>query len=805
MGGIQDRRFGENNPTMTPEEKALERFVREKQKGNTKDTMFDLEDGDDDQLTHFGRSLSFDKSSKVDDFHDLVLSSEDDSDVAEMAERPSKRCRLSSDSGSDGQAKIDRDMEHPIRPKTKKEVMEEVMARSKLHKYERQQAKEDDDDLRAELDEGMPDLLAIMRATQRQPPHQQVQAEFTGNLNPDRAAMLNGKDRAQAEKDYDERLRQMTFDQRSRPSEKTLTEEEKVEIEARRLGDLEQQRLYRMRGDQISEEEQEQEQDEDDHSRLGEPTAGSGAEELHLYGLGTGLTGPTKKRQLDVEDEDDFVIEDDLVAVDSELIPEVASSENDLEDGAAADEDEEFVEGIFREQDAWRQEITGGRNRASGVANATDLAYLFKCPQNHQELLEITHNVAVEDQPTMVQRIRALYHPKLQAGNKAKLEVFSKVLVEHICYLAETSASLSFVGLESLIRHVHSLAKMFPEQVGRSFRVHLKAFIENRPLDPNLGDLVILTAISTIFPTSDHFHQVVTPAMLAMGLYLGQKVPQRLSDLATGSYLSGLCSQYQKLSKRYMPELVNYTINALYALAPVQRDGAATGFPLRPLPASFRLKAKIVGEARKLRISDTVSHDNISDESNEKLKQGLLHALLSLTRDMAAMWTGKSAHMEVLEPMAACLRHLSSKACMQRLDDTLKAELVNTLRCVQDLMHEARIARKPLLLHNHRPLPIQTSIPKFEDSYNPDKHYDPDRERAQFNKLKAEHKKERKGAMRELRKDANFIARESLREKRERDVQYEKKFKRLVAEIQGEEGRESKNYEREKRMRKAKS
>ena len=96
------------------------------------------------------------------------------------------------------------------------------------------------------------------------------------------------------------------------------------------------------------------------------------------------------------------------------------------------------------------------------------------------------------------------------------------------------------------------------------------------------------------------------------------------------------------------------------------------------------------------------------------------------------------------------------------------------------------------------------SIPKFEESYNPDKHYDPDRERTELSKLKAEHKRERKGALRELRKDANFIARESLREKKERDAQYEKKYKRLVAEIQGEEGREANLYEREKRMRKGK-
>ncbi len=56
--------------------------------------------------------------------------------------------------------------------------------------------------------------------------------------------------------------------------------------------------------------------------------------------------------------------------------------------------------------------------------------------------------------------------------------------------------------------------------------------------------------------------------------------------------------------------------------------------------------------------------------------------------------------------------------------------------------------------------------------------------------------------MRELRKDANFIARETLREKKERDRKYEEKYRRLVAEIQGEEGYQKNEYERERRKRK---
>lgn len=123
-------------------------------------------------------------------------------------------------------------------------------------------------------------------------------------------------------------------------------------------------------------------------------------------------------------------------------------------------------------------------------------------------------------------------------------------------------------------------------------------------------------------------------------------------------------------------------------------------------------------------------------------------------------------------------------------------------RKLELLLKHAHLTRRPLELHHHRPLAIKTSIPRFEESFNPDKHYDPDRERAEAAKLRAEHKKEKKGAMRELRKDANFMAREALREKKERDAAYEKKYKRLIAEIQGEEGREANAYEREKQWRK---
>ena len=799
VGGILDRRFGENDPTMTPEEKALERFVKEKQRGSRKGSLFDLEDAEDDgQLTHFGKSLSFDKPDRADDFNEVdIEGSDSDGPDDFLKERPNKRRRLSDTDVTSEDSMTEPDS-RAVRPKTKKEVMEEVIAKSKLHKYERQQAKEDDDDLRAELDKGLPDLFALMRGTPRHAPPPPVP---NASMNPDRLALLNGKERAQADKEYDERLRQMALDQRAKPTERTLTEEEKLLQDAQRLKELEEKRLRRMRGEP---DDSDSDVPEQVHKLSGDEDPDR--DEADIFGLGSGLTGETKTKQLDVEDEDEFFIEENLIASGSELeVSEVDESDHPSSE-ASEEDDPEFVQGLLSREDLGRDglNLSKGEDGVSRVgAAAGDLAYTYKCPESHGDLLNIMRTVSIEDLPTVVRRIRALYHPRLASDNKEKLGRFATILVEHISYLANQPEHPPFQVLEASIRHIHSLAKTFPEEIGRAFRSHLKALHEHRPMSPTPGDLIILTAIASVFPTSDHFHQVTTPAMLCMAGYLGQKIPRNLGDLATGTYLITLCLQYQRLSKRYVPEVVNYTLNTLLALSPVKPRKEIGSFPHHDLPELTRLQESptVSPEDEGLRFWAILPRTD--DATNQILKLGLLCSHLALINNMIDLWAEKTAFCEIFDPVYLVLRFLNGKSCSGKLNGAIKNRISTTLNKVRQGLRQSLAARKPLLLHNHRPLAIKTSIPKFEESYNPDKHYDPDRDRAELSKLKAEHKRERKGALRELRKDANFIARESLREKKERDIAYEKKYKRLVAEIQGEEGREAKNYEREKRMRKS--
>ncbi len=133
VGGLIDRRFGESDPTMSLEDKMIERFTREQQRSH-KASVFDLEDDEGPEeglLTHGGKPLTFDEEEAPRDDFSEDLSDEDEDDGMHPDRKALKRQRREQledgeEAGADGE---------PERKKTKKEIYEEIIAKSKLHKY----------------------------------------------------------------------------------------------------------------------------------------------------------------------------------------------------------------------------------------------------------------------------------------------------------------------------------------------------------------------------------------------------------------------------------------------------------------------------------------------------------------------------------------------------------------------------------------------------------------------------------------------------------------------------------------------
>ena len=149
---------------MTPEERMLERFTRERQRAS-KGTAFNLED--EDELTHYGQSLS-----ELDDFDNVGLGLDDDDEeegtlcdstsltlaltppVGQLDKRTVERSHFGGFGEDEDEGDEDVDevsvtmsvcasaviyaLRQPARKKSKAEVMAEVIAKSKQHKVRAQ-------------------------------------------------------------------------------------------------------------------------------------------------------------------------------------------------------------------------------------------------------------------------------------------------------------------------------------------------------------------------------------------------------------------------------------------------------------------------------------------------------------------------------------------------------------------------------------------------------------------------------------------------------------------------------------------
>lgn len=736
VGGLVDRRIGEGDAGMTAEERAVQRFAWER---TGKKSLFDLEGSEDEgkvRLTHFGRGLD------ELDGETMVGAEEEESGSGSESDGLLKRKRKrTSVDDEDGPVPEEEGVEGPERKKTKKEVMQEVIAKSKYHKYERQKAAEDDEDLREKLDAGMADLVALLRGHQpKLEDHDLRQADATANgdgskMDPGRQALLEGLSGPNADKEYERRLRELAQDTRAKPAERTKTVEERATEEAEKLREAEEKRLRRMRGEALEDEDKAELNGDEDMAKevdvFGNEEAVDDAEDFGFTNVSQSAANVEEKAQH--EDEDDFDFDDNLVASASDAEASEDESEAGSVDPEAAaatqekNEEDEFVKGILDPP------ASGANTTTSALPSSiAGLSYTYPCPRTHHELLDVLEPTAVDQLPTIIQRIRALHHPSLSAANHDAMSDFSTVLVGHIAWMAEHNQPLPII--EQLIRHVHSLSRTYSIPVAEAFRKQLQEWHNRFSERVRKGDLMILVAIGSVYPTSDHFHQVATPAITFIGRWLGLNGPHDVKKSTVGAFLVGLSLSYQKLSKRYIPEAVRFTLHAL--------------------------------ELSRTKEDATAHIENLTI--------------------MADLWQDKTAFVDIFAPFVSALRRLQAAKALQHL---------------QILLQQAKLHRRPLELHHHRKMAIRSSIPKFEEGFNPDKHYDPDKERSEARKLQKDFKREKKGAVRELRKDASFMAREQLRDKRERDAEHERKQRRLIAEIQGEAAGEAKGYERAKARR----
>lgn len=725
----------------------------------------------------------------------------------------------------------------PDEPKSKAEVMREVMAKSKMHRIERQQMRSADDELRVRLDDELGDIRALLVAS-----NSNIEV-FKAAEKEDSLALAKP-----SSSDYDAYVRELAFERRAKPQDRLKTEAEVAGEEAEELRKAEIARLRRMRGEALG-------ADADGASRrcraatqgddLEDDLDTEGQTAAEIYGLGS---GPDQATSYDGQSEDS--VEEDEGEEDKETGEQDAALEEDGCGTALDDDDDDGSDSDGLVSTSATSPLPRGASEFSGkvkstidVSRAGSVPFIFDCPLSHKDFLSILskHSLRPAQVPLVVRRIRALHHPSLAENNKFKLQAFVGVLLDHALYSAsqavgtldqdERSAHLALV--DHLLKPIFELTAAYPMASAEHFIEKLALMERNLSKGlakgavrlssrtwPGLAELTLLRITGLVWPTSDLSHVVTAPLALLEAHYLAHGRVRSYADLASGLFLVSLIFQQQSgqgEAQRFMPEALNFTHNALMLLLPLSsrksRDAAKSVCDRYAIPTPdfgeeysghLAHSSPIATPAQRPDLISLLAAGAEIQRAGEsavavhdsKKSADLLELTSNLICQLADLYKGTSAFVEIFEPFKFLL-DIAEKTghwavltqSFQRCRDTIRAQL-----------DAARQLRRPLRLHAHRAIPLASFVPKFDEGgwqSRVGRVFDPDTARAETAKLRALYKKEKKGAVRELRRDAQFLAEHRAEERRKENESYKRKMGKIMAAL-GEERGEEKRLQREK-------
>ncbi|GER40586.1 hypothetical protein STAS_17260 [Striga asiatica] len=508
-----DKRIGEQNEGLGEFDKAILRSQRERQLTLKKKSKYNLSDGEEDDFEIPDGGYFPER----DDFEDDVPLDEDD--AGQSIGYP-KKLNLDTREAEDGPGSRTIE-ENADRPKSKKEVMEDIITKSKFFKAQKAKDKEENEQFIEQLDKDFASLVqseALLSLTE--PNKMKALKALVNNVSIDNAKKeemdnVQKKVSFQQEKPdhYDKLVGEMALDMRARPSDRSKTPEELAQEEKERLEKLEEERQKRMAvGHDSSNEDADTSEDDDDDESAKESTHISGDDlgdsfshdaklktkaiwiddilrkenDNNIESEGATTSGESENEEDDDDDEEEEEEEED----DDDDDHDEDEKPQSLKDWEQSD-DENIEANLYDEDEDEDEDGDGGEggeimkkkekkisesrvkqkdseNSYNGKTNAkeeplkkVELPYTIEAPKSFDEFSALVENCSNDQILEAIRRIRTFNAISIAAENRKKIQVFYGVLLQYFAVLANKKP-LNFELLNMLTKPLMEMSAEIP-------------------------------------------------------------------------------------------------------------------------------------------------------------------------------------------------------------------------------------------------------------------------------------------------------------------------------------------------------
>lgn len=779
---FKDRRIGRHlNADQLDENVMNARFVADKMERmkESKQSRFNL--NDDEVLTHRGQTLEEIEQFRDDRSDDEV--EEDEGLDAEFTE--------AAHFGGDTSAAA----------KDRKSAIEEMIVETKRRKVEIAKEKDELYDLTEKLDSNYKDLMGLV-------------GKMTKNE-------LKAKTPAD---DYDRLAKELIFEPRGVVTDKLLSEEDLAKKEKDRLERLEQERVKRMRADgEEDEETQKPKHRSADDLDDGYFAFGEEEEEGTLAYNMDGKLGTNQKeddanvaaKEIDdvVEEEEESDDEDEENAGEDEESSdgeeegdEEADDLSDLKVTDSESEEDEDVPSIDKKP--IKEKLKNDKQKdfkKSLNIERMDLPFTIEMPKNYEEFSKLLNEYKLQDQAIIVERLIKCNHPKLEGVNREKIVKLFAFLLQNLnekfSDASQEDIREHFQFLSSIMPHLFDLIHLNPERMSNTLLDVIKEkyaeFKKNSKQFPSLEVLIYLKLVSNLCSTSDFKHPVVTPSYIFIQHILSKARVRSRQDIAMGLFLVTLSLEYGQISKRFLPAAFNYLLGTVFLcipkrpveiikiVPPFQNHGPLN--KLLAIPEDSKDYYEIKEEPLK-------AEDLVIQTFSNDFKIRALNQSLKLIQDAVALVNDNIGCNFLAQPLLDMLERLPLSSYPSYVKDNYeKTKLSLTALSSKSLMKLVPAEKKPKAL--------RLLEPRIETVYDDKRRPKLTAEKEEKVKLMAKIKRETKGAIREIRRDTEFLQKIRMSQQLQSDKERREKVKRIYSEASLQQG-ELNALDREKNKKK---
>lgn len=776
-----DKRFGEDDANLTVEEKMFMRFQQERSKKVRNSSLFNLSTGQDDEvLTHKGKVLG---DSNIAD-NDWVSSDEEkgglDKDVVN---------NMHFGGGLQLKAKPTREEDYNRRGKL--DSLQEIVMKSKLRKMEKKEAREEQEDEREKIDSAYEELL------------KSSSLDFKTGKDLDREKRGRKKDIPVDLDDidpYDVSLREMAFETKAKPSDRTKTDEE-IALETReKIEELEQARINRMKAP------------------------------YELQGVSDGLPGHGKKRVRTDDEIDDFDFEtenkernvpvransdeeenDELEGIDELGDEELGSGsdEDDDDDDESGDDDEgcyEFSDeenNELEDKKVKKPKILENEKKEKNMKNKDNMDKIITLKKS--EIEKIPHKIDCpvdletfddlieqfcrpdhyNDNIVLIDRILAwnnVHLPGVEgATNKGLIHNFLNVMLKHFIRLGDSLVlEKNQADITKQMNHlsgvIFTISQDIPEAAINLWNRTLKILIsqlQKKLRDyaqgirescwPSLGKILLFQLLGKVFSITDYQNDITNPATIFLAQCLSQCPVSSQKDLSSGLLISSILIEFIKETKRFIPELGCFlnSVSSLFLIdAKTTRNNKfyQNTFNLAQLGwlrSSFSNQSDLDLSDSKVLWGDFES----SEVKEVQYSFRAFNSLLTLLDGFWSKYEDLGCFPEMIEPTLQTLLLLKPQKDPKLPQELIKT-LVELLENFSKTSETIKSTRQPLRWRKETKTIINSKAPKFDINYTMKKDRDSNQDQSKVKQLTRQLKREHKAAMRELRRDSDFIDQE---------------------------------------------